>query len=204
MHVSEGILSGGVLIGGALGTATGVKLGLEKITDKSLPKVALLAAGLFISSLIHIPVGPINLHLALTGIAGLLLGWQVFPALLVVLFLQSILFQFGGLTTLGINVLNLAVPALICYYLAQLLVDINEKNSIWLASVYFLCGSLAIVGSTLLVAASLALSGKEFLAVAKFAVISHLPLAIVEGLISSVALFFIKTIKPEMLKGDLY
>jgi cobalt/nickel transport system permease protein len=53
------------------------------------------------------------------------------------------------------------------------------------------------------VAASLALSGKEFLAVAKFAVISHLPLVIVEGLISSVALVFIKKIKPEMLKGDL-
>ena len=30
-----------------------------------------------------------------------ILGWAAFPAFLVALFLQAVLFQFGGLTTLG-------------------------------------------------------------------------------------------------------
>ncbi len=48
---------------------------------------------------------------------GLLLGWPAFPAILVGLFLQALLFQFGGLTVLGVNTFNVAVPAVLCFYL---------------------------------------------------------------------------------------
>ena len=203
MHISEGILSGPVLISGALLTASGTAIGLTKITDESLAKVALVTSGLFIASLIQIPLGPSSLHLMLTGLAGALLGWQVFPALLVSLFLQAILFQFGGLTTLGVNVFNLAFPAVISYYFLRLVLSIVGDNKQLAMIAYFLCGSLTIILSTMLLALSLTLSGKQFLHLAQLAVISYLPLVIIEGLITAITLSFINQVKPEMMKGVL-
>ncbi len=72
--------------------------------------MAVLSSVFFIASLIHVPVGPSAAHLILNGVCGLLLGWMAFPAILVGLALHALLFQFGGLTTLGVNTFNMAFP----------------------------------------------------------------------------------------------
>ncbi|MBC7240809.1 MAG: energy-coupling factor ABC transporter permease, partial [Chloroflexi bacterium] len=95
MHISEGVLSGPVLLGGALLTAGGTYVGLSKLKDKDIPKVGILSSAFFVASLIHVPLGPTSVHLILNGLNGLFLGWAVFPSILVALFLQGILFQFG-------------------------------------------------------------------------------------------------------------
>jgi cobalt/nickel transport system permease protein len=77
---------------------------------KEVPKVAILSSVFFVASLIHVPLGPSSVHLILNGIMGVLLGWTAFPAILVALALQGVLFQFGGITTLGVNTLNMALP----------------------------------------------------------------------------------------------
>ena len=117
MHISEGVLSGPVLITGAVLAAGGVAAGLRRMEPDRVPAVALLSSAFFVGSLIHVPVGPVSMHLVLNGLAGLVLGWMAFPALLVGLALQAVLFQFGGLTTLGINTLNMALPAVVVSYL---------------------------------------------------------------------------------------
>ncbi len=117
MHISEGILSGPVLLGGAILSAGGIGLGLKQINTTDLPKVAILSSGFFVASLIHIPVGPTSAHLLLNGLIGLILGFKAFPAIFVALLLQALLFQFGGLTTLGVNTFNMATPAVLSYYL---------------------------------------------------------------------------------------
>ena len=115
MHISEGVLSAPVLITGAALTATAVGLGLKKMDYDRIPQVAILSSVFFVASLIHIPIGPANAHLVMNGLTGLLLGFSAFPAILVGLILQAILFQFGGITTLGINTFNIAFPALISF-----------------------------------------------------------------------------------------
>jgi len=117
MHISEGILSPAILTGGAALTAIAVGIGLKKIDYEEIPNIGILTSGFFIASLIHIPIGPASVHLVLNGMLGLILGWKAFPAILVGLALQALFFQFGGITTLGINTLNMALPAVICYYL---------------------------------------------------------------------------------------
>jgi hypothetical protein len=79
-----------------------------------LPQVYVVSA-FFVASFIHVPVGPAAVHLVLNGLCGLLLGWLAFPAILVGLTLQALLFQFGGLTTLGVNTFNLAFQMLVAY-----------------------------------------------------------------------------------------
>jgi cobalt/nickel transport system permease protein len=199
MHISEGILSAPVLVTGAALAAAGVAVGLKRMDPDAIPRVAVLSSTFFVASLIHVPVGPSSVHLILNGINGILLGWLCFPSILVALALQAILFQFGGITVLGINTVNMALPGVICYYLFRRLVN-QDRRTISLASA-FACGFLAVLCSAFLVAISLVFTEESFMAVAKLIVVAHLPVMIIEGLITLFCVAFLKRVKPELLGG---
>lgn len=198
MHISEGVLSAPVLISGAAMAAFGTAVGYRKLDYESIPQVAVLSAAFFIAALIHVPIGPSSVHLILNGLMGLLLGWVAFPAILVGLLLQAILFQYGGLTSLGVNTVTMAVPAVICFYMFRAGVR-NEKTGICLASA-FLCGSLSVLLGSLLVALALVSTGEAFFTIAKVIVVAHIPIMIIEGIISAACVKFLKKVKPEILE----
>ena len=79
----------------------GLAIGLKKMDYEKLPEVAVLSSVFFVASLIHVPIGPSAAHLILNGLCGVLLGWLAFPAIFVGLTLQGVLFEYGGITTLG-------------------------------------------------------------------------------------------------------
>ena len=63
---------------------------LAKKTEVSdIPKVSVVTSAIFVASLIHVPVGPTSVHLVLSGLAGITLGWSAFPAIFVALILQA-------------------------------------------------------------------------------------------------------------------
>lgn len=119
MHLADGVLSAPLLIAGAALSAAGVALGLRSLREEKLPLAALLGAAFFVASTIHVPVGPGSVHLVLNGLAGLLLGWAVFPVLCVALLLQAALFSFGGFAVLGANLLAVALPGVLAHYLLR-------------------------------------------------------------------------------------
>ena len=199
MHISEGVLSAPVLVTGAVLAAAGVSVGLKKMDYEKIPQVAVLSSAFFVGSLIHIPIGPSSVHLALNGINGLLLGWLCFPSILVALALQAILFQFGGITVLGINTINMALPGVVGYYLFRGLVN-RERRFISLAAA-FSCGFLAVFFSGILVALSLLSTEESFVAVAKLIVVAHMPVMIIEGIITLFCIAFFMRVKPELLGG---
>ncbi len=112
-------MSGPVLGAGAALAVAGLAIGLRTMDYEKLPEVAVLSSVFFIASLIHVPVGVSSAHLILNGISGVLLGWLAFPAIFVGLALQAVLFEFGGLTTLGVNTFNMAFPAVIVGFLCR-------------------------------------------------------------------------------------
>ena len=197
MHISEGILSAPVLVTGVALTATAVGYSLKKMEHKEVPKVAILSSVFFVASLIHVPVGPSSVHLILNGIIGVLLGWSAFPAILVALALQGVLFQFGGITTLGVNTFNMALPAIICFYLFNRGVR-NENNFIAL-TLAFICGFLAVLLSGVMVAAALVFTGEPFMQIAKLVLIAHLPIMIIEGILTAFCIGFLRKVRPEIL-----
>lgn len=201
VHISEGVLSGPVLLGGALLTAGGTYVGLSKLKDKDIPKVGILSSAFFVASLIHVPLGPTSVHLILNGLNGLFLGWAVFPSILVALFLQGILFQFGGITTLGVNTFNMAFPALLTSILFRRLA-LSEKVVLSVLG-GFLVGFFSVALSGVFVALSLALTGEAFLSVAKLILIAHFPVMLIEGVITSMILAFIRKINPKILLSSI-
>jgi cobalt/nickel transport system permease protein len=197
MHISEGMLSAPVLFTGAGLTATAVAYSLKKMEHKEVPKVAILSSVFFVSSLIHVPVGPSSVHLILNGIIGILLGWAAFPAILVALVLQGVLFQFGGITTLGVNTFNMALPAIICFYLFNR--GVRGENNFIALMMAFVCGFLAILLSGVMVAAALVFTGEPFFQVAKLVLFVHLPVMILEGLLTTFCIGFLRKVRPEIL-----
>ena len=199
MHISEGVLSAPVLIAGAALTVAGTAVGLRKIEYEKLPQVAVLASAFFIASLVHVPVGPSAAHLVLNGLCSLLLGWPAFPAILVGLSLEAILFQFGGITTLGINTFNMAFPAIVIGFVCRR--KINSPSYMTRATAEFTAGAGSILVSAVLVGISLAATGEAFKAVAWIIIAAHLPVMIVEGVVTVFIVEFIRRVRPEMVSA---
>ncbi len=117
MHIADGILPTSVWAGGALLAAAGTALGLRTLDEWRIPRAAVMSSAFFVASLIHVPVGPGSVHLVLNGLIGLLLGWAAFPAILLALLLQAVMFGHGGFTTLGVNAVSMAAPAVAVHLL---------------------------------------------------------------------------------------
>ncbi len=198
MHIAEGILSVPVLVTGTLLSFSGIALGLKQLEYERIPQVALLSAAFFVVSLIHLPLGFSNIHLILNGLIGLLLGWAVFPALWIALLLQAIFFGFGGLTVLGVNTVNMALPAIICFYLFNYLIRSTLKNRT--VFIYgFMVGILSVAITIFMVAISLLATHESFWSLVQLMLITHFPLMIVEGIMSGMIIMFLRQIRPEIL-----
>lgn len=195
MHISEGVLSGSVLaIGGVLAISITI-IGLKKVEVDKVANIGILSAAFFVASLIHINLGPSSVHLVLNGIIGLLLGWAAVPAILVGLILQAVFFQYGGFSVLGVNTINMAVPAVIGYYLLRPLVLKSNYLSIFAA---FLCGSGAVFLTSFMVAFSLIYTEESFWEVSVLLLTSHIPVMIIEGVVTVFCVGFLKKVRPEI------
>ena len=196
MHISEGVLSAPVLVSGGVLAAAGTAIGLKKIDYDHLAQVGILSATFFVASLVHVPIGPSSVHLIMNGIVGLLLGWAAFPAILVALLLQGVFFQFGGITTLGVNTIIMALPAVICYYLFAPLLHKDRK---YLLLAGFGCGFCAVLFGGVVVGLALMFTEENFLKVAMLVVTAHIPVMIIEGIVTAFCVVFLKKVQPAML-----
>lgn len=196
MHIVDGALSNSVVIGGALAAAGGIAMGLKSLDLDRIPTAGVLSASFFVASLIHVPIGPSSVHLILNGLAGLLLGWAAFPALFVGLLLQAVFFGFGGLTVLGVNTLNIAAPAVLAWLFFGRLIGHGTpvRGAIWGG----IGGAFAIAATTAMVGISLALSGDAFLPAAKLVFFAHIPVMVIEALLTGFAVLLARKVKPEL------
>ncbi|WP_028576388.1 cobalt transporter CbiM [Desulfomicrobium escambiense] len=196
MHISEGVLSPAILGAGAALAAAGTAVGLRHLDYDRLMTVAILSAAFFVGSLIHVPIGPASAHLILNGLLGAILGWAAFPAILVALVLQSVLFQYGGFTVLGVNTFNMAFPAVLCFYLLRPLLTRNARLR---TAGAFCCGALSVAGAGLLTALSLSFTSEGFLQAARILFVAHIPVMIAEGIVTALAVSFLARVRPELL-----
>lgn len=135
MHVPDGLMDPAVAAVGmaefliVLGAV--LLLARKSLSEKDLPRVALLSAGIFVAQMVNFPVGG--------GTTGHLIGAALFAILVgpmfamigmtVVLIIQALMFGDGGITAFGLNALNMAIIApLIGWGIFNLLDEIIGKN----------------------------------------------------------------------------
>ena len=193
MHISEGVLSGSVLIAGWAGTCAGVALGLKRTDTAKIVRTALLSSAFFLASLVHVRIGPSSTHLSFIAPMGLILGWGVFPAVMVALLLQALLFGFGGLLVLGVNTLIMAGAALSVYVL------FGSRVRAGSTVMAFVAGAVAILLAAVFAGICLALSDEGFMNAAKLLVIAHIPVAVIEGVVTAFMFVWLRKSAPEFL-----
>ena len=202
MHLHEAVLSGSpegiaVLCLGAAGTAVGTAIGLRQMDYDQVPRVAIVSSAFFVVSLIHIPLGVASVHLVLNGLIGLILGWAAFPALLIALLLQAVLFGHGGLLALGVNTMAMGMPAVLCYHLFHHAVAWSRDFPALLAAGS--AGAVGMLGSACLWASALWIAGREFQLAAKAVFAFHAAVAVAEAVVTLSAVAFLRKVRPELL-----
>jgi cobalt/nickel transport system permease protein len=197
MHISDGVLPVAVTIGGYAASAGLAAWSARRIHTRDLPKVAVVTSAFFVASLVHIPFGPTSAHLLLPGLAGALLGPAAFLAIGLALLLQSLLFQFGGLTALGANALMMGIPAMICGWFFQTFKGSTLRRQ---AVVGAVAGAMGTVMAAVVLALMLMTGGEDFFGVAKIALAAHVPVIGIEGVVSGLTVGFLARVQPVLLE----
>ncbi|HEY93230.1 MAG TPA: cobalt transporter CbiM [Dehalococcoidia bacterium] len=212
MHIPDGILPVPVTAAGYAATVVVTWYSVRKINQKEnprqdIPKASLLTAAFFVASWIHIPVPPTSVHLVLNGLLGAVLGYFAFPAILIGLFFQAVMFQHGGLTTLGVNAVIMGLPAIIAHYIFRIRRFGNQESRRKTGIFGFLSGAVAIGISVAMFVLILLTNipadldiGTERAALYTLA-IAHLPLIAIEGVITLLLAVFLQRVRPRILDG---
>ena len=201
MHLSEGVLHTPVLLAGVALAGVGVAVGLRCLESERLPLTALFAAAFFIAGTIHVPVGIGSVHLILNGMAGLFLGWAVFPAFLIALLLQVLFFSFGGFAVLGVNLCVMALPAVVAHYVLRgyLKPDMGPMAKLFAG---LGAGIIGVGGAGALASLVLALDGgKHYQDLIALLLLSHLPVFVLDGIISYGVISLLSKMYPSALQS---
>ncbi len=213
MHIPDGIVPVAVAAGGYAVTAGVTWYSLRQIDKREdpradVPKAALLTAAFFVASWIHIPVPPTSVHLVLNGLLGVILGWYAFPAILIGLIFQAIMFQHGGLTTLGINAAMMGLPALLAFGIFRLRLLVGPASNRKLSALFGFLGSAVATAFSVLIFYTLliatlpgdinAAAERTAIAVTSFA---HIPVLLIEGVLTAMLVLFLLRVKPMLLDG---
>lgn len=192
MHIADGILPAEISIGANVAAVVLVYASGRSLESEEIPKMGIFAAALFIISLIHFPTpgGP-SIHLGLYGLVGMMFGFQSIPIIFVTLLFQSLIFQHGGLLSVGINTLTMGSGALAAWAIWKP-VKINKQI------ISFICGFLGILIPAVLIATIFLVVnyGKGM----AFLISIYLPAALIEGLLTIVIYTYFNKVKPEILK----
>ena len=213
MHIPDGfvppsICIAGYAISGGFTWYSLKEIKRDRIPQANIPKSALFTAVFFIASLIHIPAPPplTSFHLVLNGMMGTLLGYYAFLAIPIGLFFQAVMFQHGGMSTLGINAVIMGIPAIVAFYIFRWRSRFSSKRQFWTKVLAFVSGASAVLLSATIFA-SIAIgtispdldASTEKMAI-YLSLGSYVIQALVEGTFTVMIVTFLEKVKPELLK----
>ncbi len=210
MHIPNGFLNLGVTLITWLLTVLAVGYALrrtsQELDERQIPLVGVLAAAIFAGQMLNFAVaGGTSGHLVGAAIASILLGpWSAMLALTCVVVIQALVFQDGGLVVMGANILNMAVIGVLVsfavYNLVQKLVG-KQRWGLYVSG--FIAAWTSIVVAALAVALQVALSGRSpaNIVIPVMAGV-HALIGVGEGLITVGALAFIRSTRPDLLRGE--
>lgn len=197
LHLMDGAVAPLGCVLGFVGAAALVALGLYRLRDDEIPRVALVTAAFFVASAIHIKAPPSSVHLVLNGLVGVILGRRAGTAVFLGLTLQFAFLTHGGASTLGVNTVLLGGPALVAGELFRRAAPRFARSPLALAWAGAILGSGTVLASLGLQTAVLIATESSGSAVLWFGL--HLPIVLVEGAIVAIVTAYLARVQPAML-----
>ncbi len=201
MHIPDGFLNTPVTLAtvgvSGLTLVYSLKKVNQSIRPEQIPLLGLLASFVFMIQLFSFPIG-IGTSIHLTGallisiLVGPLAGFLIMT---ISLFALALLFQHGGMLSLGANILNMGVVGCFLGYGIYQLIPGRRASLI-------IAGLLSGLVSASFCALELALSGMLELSSAFTTMLLIYGITgTIEGVVSMFILEFLKKIKPELLES---
>jgi cobalt/nickel transport system permease protein len=207
MHIPDGFLNVATLATtgavSAAGVAGAIKITKDKLKEKQVPLMGVLAAFIFAAQMLNFPVaGGTSGHFMGAALAAILLGpWAALLIMTAVLVAQSLVFQDGGLLALGANVFNMGIVGSFAGYAVYRLVTAmagGGRKTILAAS--FAGSWCAIVLASVAAAFELAISGSSPLQIVLPAMTGvHALIGIGEGLITTAVLGVVLATRADLM-----
>ncbi|HEY9752963.1 MAG TPA: energy-coupling factor ABC transporter permease [Coleofasciculaceae cyanobacterium] len=172
--------------------------------DQMVPIMGVCAAFIFAAQMINFPIpGGTSGHLLGGTLAAVLLGpWAGSLVMAVVFIVQAVLFQDGGLTALGANIINMGLIGTFGGYYVYKAVRHGLGRDSWRGIVLGagIAAWVSVVVAAIVCAFQLGLSGTVPLQVALSAMFFwHLMIGLGEALITMIAVSFVYRTRPDLL-----
>ena len=210
MHIPDGFIDATTSLGAGALSAGGVGLAVKKASttfeQAGPPLAGLVAAFVFAAQMLNFPVAAgTSGHVIGAALAAILLGpWIGVLCLTVVVGVQA-LFADGGVSALGLNILNLSLVAGLGGYgtfaLARVVIGRSRAGVIVGAG---LAGALSVVLAAAAFVAEYAIGGTAEVDVARVAlamVTIHSLIAVGEGLVTAAAVGALLDTRPDLVFG---
>ena len=211
MHIPDGFVSLPTSLGAAAVAAGGVGVSVRLIgrtlRERQLPLAGLAAAFIFVLQMLNFPVAAgTSGHVLGAALAAVLLGpWLAVVVLTTVVAVQALVFADGGISALGLNVLNIAVVGVLVGWLVfRGIVAILPKTARSIVVATAIGAWCAVVASSAGFAAEYALGGSG--AVPATTVLGamtgvHALIGIGEGIASAAVVAAVLASRPDLVEG---
>tara|TARA_B100001093_G_C26847077_1_gene1023359 strand:+ start:3051 stop:3986 length:936 start_codon:yes stop_codon:yes gene_type:complete len=209
MHVPDGFMNvtmsaaTGVISFGTLWAY--IRSAKDLIADKFIALTGMMSALIFVLQMINFPVAAgTSGHLLGGALAVIVLGPRLgLICLSVVVIIQSLLFADGGLSALGVNVLNMAiVTSATSWFIVKYWIKFIGKNKTSIVTVSVLAGILSVVFSSIAFTIQYAIGGTISIPVGTvlIAMVStHLIIGLGEGIITGLIITLLMRVRPDLV-----
>jgi cobalt/nickel transport system permease protein len=212
MHIPDGIIGPGTSAAAAAVAAGGFTVAVRRtrqyLTERLVPLAALVAAFVFAAQMVNFPVLPgVSGHLLGGVLASVLVGPAAgFLVLTIVLLVQALLFADGGLTAIGLNVVNMAligaVGGYLIYQVALRALGAEARRvALAAAAAAFVSVPLAALGFVLEFAVGGTAESLSISAILVAMLSTHVVIGVGEGLITWFVVTAVMASRPDLVAG---
>ena len=205
VHIPDGFLDAKTCLGTYCLAGVGLTWAGRRVTaqwnDRTVPLLGVMSAFVFAAQMVNFPIaGGTSGHLLGGVLAAVLLGPSAAAmALTTVLLVQCFLFQDGGLTALGANVLNLSLIAVLGGYLIHSALATLLPGRRGIVARAAVAAWASVVLAAVACALELAASGTVPLRLVLPAMtITHAVIGVGEALITAAVLSFVLKVRPDL------
>ena len=211
MHIPDGFIDAPTSLGAGAVAAAGVGVCIRRcdatLDERQIPMVGLTASFVFAAQMLNFPVAAgTSGHLLGGVLAAALVGpWAGALAVTVVLVVQGLLFADGGLSALGLNVVNMALVGALAGYAVFLgLRSVLPRTHTGVVASAGVAAGLAPVLASIVFCVEYALGGNDAVGLGRVAgsmIGVHLLIGIGEGVITAMTVSAVLASRPDLVYG---
>lgn len=212
MHIPDGFIGPGASAVAGVGAAGGFAFALRQartyLTDRLVPLAALSAAFVFAAQMVNFPVLPgVSGHLIGGVLAAVLIGPSAgYLIMAIVLVVQALVFADGGLSALGLNIINMGgIAAVGGYWMYRVMLRFSNGSPRAIVIVSGLAAAISVPLAAAGFGAEFALAGTttsvSLTSVLWTLIGTHVLIGIGEGIITAAVIGAVVRSRPDLVYG---